>query len=288
MELIYREMPLDYEFYDTSDAHYGPYNHHREAFLEIINQVAERPNRYMWHKGDGVDCVTPGDKRFSTVSADVRKGWRNPMDHADQLVRDMLPIRERILTYMVGNHEYHLINTVDVAGYICEALQVPWGGVICKFVALHNRKVQHKFLLWHGRGSLPKGAKDPIQREGNRKAHLKRKLESLGHTDCIYQTMGHTHQLIAVEPTINQELMLTDNRKGLKQQRRHHTKQNAAYIPPEARYYGNSGSFLRLYSKPGQRSIGYGEIAGYAPAEIGCLKGYVQGGELQHVEKVVL
>jgi predicted amidophosphoribosyltransferase len=37
-----------------------------------------------------------------------------------------------------------------------------------------------------------------------------------------------------------------------------------------------------------QRAIGYGEIAGYEPAEIGGLKGYVQGGKLVHVEKVVL
>lgn len=288
MELIYRDMPLDYEFYDTSDAHYGPLNCHREAFLEVIAQVKAKPDRYIWHKGDGVDCVTPGDKRYATVSADVRTGWRNPQDHADQFIKDVMPVRDRFITYMVGNHEYHLINTFDVAYHICTALGIPWGGVVCKFIPTHKGKVLHKCLLWHGRGSLPKGAKDPIQREGNRKAALKNKLMALKHTDCIYNSMGHAHQLLIVEPTVDQEIMLTNTRSGLKQQRRHHTNQTADYIPPEARYYGCSGSFLKLYSKPGQRAIGYGEIAGYEPAEIGCLKGYVQGGKLVHVEKVVL
>lgn len=120
MELIYRDMPLDYEFYDTSDAHYGPLNCHREAFLEVIAQVKAKPDRYIWHKGDGVDCVTPGDKRYATVSADVRTGWRNPQDHADQFIKDVMPVRDRFITYMVGNHEYHLINTFDVAHHIGE------------------------------------------------------------------------------------------------------------------------------------------------------------------------
>lgn len=617
MELIYREMPMDYEFYDTSDAHYGPLNCHREAFREIIGMVQEKPNRFLWHKGDGVDCVTPGDKRFATVSADVRARWRNPQDHADLLISDLEPIRDRILAYLIGNHEYHLINTFNIGQHICDKLQVPYGGVICKFGAVHKKKVMHKFLLWHGRGSLPHGAKDPIQREANRKAALKRKLDRMGHTDCVYQTMGHcfssdteiltsrgwkkyteieigesvltmnmdsgfaewghvnkifihkdkfkkiltcetkhidfsvtdghriiyknrgcvfketyakdaseknllripiaassglkdidikddvislmgwliseghfrkngpvqlfqresnaqvirnildglnikyseykrnhsgrkffdpitgveysskedgitfyipkeesknkilpyisnksipnwlfsisdrqfkiflaamidgdgykqkcgtgciyytsdscladdlqslcishgwrakikkrngsyevlisntkisaiykrkqkngkenpwreevctdvvwcvsvdngtvfvrrngkpcvlgnTHQLVVVEPTAGHEIMLTDNRRELKQERRVMTKQNAKYIPPECRWYGCSGSFLRLYSKPGIGAIGYGEIAGFEPADIGCLKGTVQGGQLVHVEKVSL
>jgi hypothetical protein len=288
MELIYREMPLDYEFFDTSDAHYGPLNCHREAFLEVIEMVRRKKNRFLWHKGDGVDCVTPDDKRFAVVSVEIRQKWRTPQDHADLLIEDLRPIRDRILTYLIGNHEYHLINKFNIGQYVCQQLDVPFGGVIAKFGAVHKKKVMHKFLLWHGRGSLPKGAKDPIQREANRKAALRRKLEAMRHTDCIYQSMGHAHQLIVVEPTVDQELMLTDNRRGLKQQRRVATKQNADYIPPECRWYGCSGSFLKLYSEPGIGAIGYGEIAGYEPAEIGCLKGTVQGGQLVHVEKVVL
>ena len=288
MELIYREMPLDYEFYDTSDQHYGPLNCHREAFLEVIGEVARKKNRYLWMKGDGTDCITPKDKRFATVSLDVRTGWRTPQDHADLLIKDCTPIKRRMLAYMIGNHEYDLINIFNVAQHVCQQLQVPFGGVMCKFVALYRNEVKHKFFLWHGRGKLPRGAKDPIQREANRKAALKQRLIGLRHDDCIYQTVGHYHQLIVVEPTVDKEVMLTDDRVSIKQQRRFRSPQDLDYIPPECRWYGCSGSFLKLYSPPGIGAIGYGEIAGYDPAEIGCLKGYVQGGELVKVEKVQL
>lgn len=288
MELIYREMPLDYEFFDTSDTHYGPLNCHREAFLEIVNMVAKKKNRFLIHKGDGIDSITPNDKRFSVVSTEIRNGWRTPQDHADLLIADLMPIRKKILCYLIGNHEYDLINTFNAGTYITNQLQVPFGGVICKFGASFKGRVQHKFLLWHGRGSLPKGAKDPIQREANRKAALKRKLEALKHSDCVYQSMGHAHQLIVVQPTVDQELMLTDDGDRLNQSYRYSCEQNAPYIPPECRWYGCSGSFLKLYSEPGIGAIGYGEMHGYEPAEIGCLKGTVQGGKLVNVEKVLL
>ncbi len=288
MELIYREMPLDYEFFDMSDLHYGPLNHHREAVLEVIEMVRKKRNRFLWVKGDAVDAIDPSDKRFASVSVEIRNGWRNAQDHADQVIKDFEPVRKKILAWLIGNHEYKMINTFNIGTHICKQLRVPYGGVICKFGATHKGEVQHKFLLLHGNGSLPHGAKDPIQREANRKAALKRKLDKLGHTDCIYKSLGHNHQLLFVEPTIHNELMLTDDGKRLHQQYRYAVPQDSAYIPNDCCWYGSSGSFLKLYSDPGIGAIGYGEIAGYEPAEIGCLKGTVQGGQLVNIEKVVL
>lgn len=288
MELIKRNMPMDCEIFDVGDLHRGPLNCHREATLEVINMIAAKPNRYIWTKGDALDSITPSDKRFSSLSVEIRKNWRTPQDHADQLIEDFYPIRDRVLVWMIGNHEWKLLNTLNFGTYIADRLRVPYGSVICKFIYMHKDKVQFKSLLWHGYGALRSQAKDPIQREANRKAALKQKLDQLAHTDCIYKTMGHTHQLLVVQPTIGKELMLIDDGEKLHQMNRYSVPQNSDFIPADCCWYGNSGSFLKLYSEPGSGNIAYGELTGFAPAEIGCLKLTIQGGQLINVEKVVL
>ena len=60
-----------------------------------------------------------------------------------------------------------------------------------------------------------------------------------------------------------------------------------AYLHPDTRWYGMTGSFLKLYSPPGSKAVGYGEMRGYRPTEIGCLKATVKEGKLTHVEKLV-
>ena len=72
------------------------------------------------------------------------------------------------------------------------------------------------------------------------------------------------------------------------QQYRHHTDQAANYIPPEARWYGSSGSFLRLYSEPGSGGVGYGEVKGYPPAEMGWLELTIRNHQLVRVDRVVV
>jgi len=143
-----------------------------------------------------------------------------------------------------------------------------------------------KFFLAHGSGSLPKGAKDPIQREANRKAWLKRKLEDMS-GDAIGMFVGHGHHILEVHPTVEKQLYMTDNGKDLKQNYRTGVDQSATYIPPESRYYGMCGSFLRLFSPPGSESVSYGEIAMYSPAEIGVLVAYIRGGKMVGLEKIV-
>ncbi len=279
---------MDYEIYDLGDMHYGPLNNHREAVLEVINMIAARENRYCWTKGDALDAITPNDKRFSSLSVDIKENWRTPQDHANVIVEDFSIIKNKILLWMIGNHEWKLLNKINYGVYIADKLHCPYGSIICKFTALYKEEVQFKALLWHGYGSLRSQAKDPIQREANRKASLKYKLDALAHTDCIYKSMGHTHQLLVVEPTIGGELMLTDDGRKLHQTYKYSVAQDSEFIPSDCCWYGNSGSFLKLYTEPGAGTIAYGELTGFPPAEIGCLKLTIQGGKLVNVEKVVL
>lgn len=287
MELITRDMPLDYTLIDSSDYHYGALNCSRDAIRAMIDKVATKRNYFLANKGDSIEAITPDDKRFASCSADVKNNLLTPQQQADALITDFLPIRKKIVAWGHGNHEYKLINTADFGKYIAGQLGVPYGSVAYKFIAAHKGETMHKFYLTHGYGSLPRGAKDPIQREANVKAALRRKLENTGHADCIYMSMGHTHQLITVNPTIENQLYLTDDGNNLKQHYRVQEKQNKAHISPDSRWFGCSGSFLKLYSPPGSHAIGYAEVAMYGPGEIGWLEVHVQGGQVVAVEKVV-
>lgn len=283
MELISRVMPSDYTVIDTGDWHLGNVNAHMDGIKEVIAQL-HRPNTFAVLKGDLLDSILPNDKRYAHCAVSIP----TPMQSLDLLTELLMPVRDKIIGVLLGNHEYHLINTLNTAWELTKRLDAPYGGYVCKFTALDEKhKVRHKMLFTHGHGSLPAGAKDAIQRRANQESALKRKLEGTGHSDCIYMSMGHTHKLMAVNPTINHEVMLTDDGRKLKQQYRTHTKQNADYIPPEARWYGCSGSMLKTHTAPGIGAVSYSEVFCYGPSEMGWLEVNVRGGEVVGVNKVV-
>lgn len=288
MELISSQLPLDCEIYDTSDYHYGALNCARDKIREVIDIVAANKRRFLINKGDSIDAVLPNDKRYASCAMDYRDMLLTPEQQADAIIKDFLPIKHRILAWGLGNHEFKLINTCDFGRYIAKALDVPYGTAAFKFTALDKQgNPMFKFFHAHGKGKVPAGAKDPIQREANRKAWLKRTLESLS-GDCIYMSMGHGHHLIIVEPTTGDSLYMVDDGENIRQKYRVMPFQNAEYISPESRWYSMTGGFLKLFSPPGSGAVGYGEMALYSPTEMGCTKIIVQGGQVVAVEKLIV
>lgn len=289
MELTARELPADCEIYDTSCLHYGALNCYREGIREIIDEVGAKRNRFLLNKGDSIDAVLPNDKRYASCAMDVKENLLTPAAQCDALVKDFLPIRKQILAWGHGNHEFKLINTMDFGRYIAAQLQVPYGGVTYKFAGKDKTgATRFKMLLTHGRGMIPQGAKDPIQREANQKAWVRRKLESMGFADCVYMSMAHIHRNIVVKPTTADQLYLTDDGENIHQHYQVLAPQDAMYIPPDSRFYASTGSFLGLYSKPGSFAFGYGELAQYGPTELGCCKVIIRNHQVVDVEKRIV
>lgn len=288
MELIDATIPLDCEIYDTSDYHYGALNCHRDGLKEVIAEVQAKRNRFLINKGDSIDAVLPNDKRYAACSMDYQGMLLTPEQQAKAIIEDFWPIRKKILAWGHGNHEFKLINTQDFGRRIAEELRTPYGGVAFK-LRFYTKGGQLLFKTFHahGKGKVPAGAKDPIQRDANRKAWLKRILESLA-GDCIYLSMGHGHHLIVVDPTTKNQLYLTDDGENIRQHYREDPKQNSKRISPESRWYSMTGGFLKLFSPPGSQAIGYGEMALYSPTEMGCTKIIVQGGQIVDVQKVIV
>jgi hypothetical protein len=144
----------------------------------------------------------------------------------------------------------------------------------------YNDQLLFKFLVAHGARTMPKGAKDPIQREANQLAWLKRQLDGTGVSDCVVMAMGHTHQLKKQDPTVDNELLITSSEYDLHQHTRPEQKQNLNYIAPERRWYVNTGSFRKLYAKPGSMVFDYAEIGMLQPTKLGWSEVNVYDGEV--------
>lgn len=287
MEIITREMPDNYILIDSGDWHIGPLSCYIKGFKQMVERVKKTKNAFLFGKGDMIDCILPNDKRFaSCIMGD--NALLTPQQQADEVITLLSPIKKKILGLLIGNHEYKIINTFNVGRYIADSLVVPFGGVCTKFTATKKGKVRHKMFFIHGRKVFNSQSKDQLQRLANQKAALKLYLVETKITDSIYMSAGHAHKILAVDPTAAQELMLTDDGHQLQQQYRVSPHQDSNYIPPDCRWFGCSGSFLRTYAPSGSDTISYAEMAGYGPSEMGWLEVHVKKGEVQKIERVVV
>jgi len=286
MEIIKAKMPDNFTVYDLSDLHLGSPNCAEETLEETIDKIASEKNAYIIFKGDAIEAILPNDKRY--LHSAVKPELQSPKSQADRVIQIFQRVRDRILAWGIGNHELKLWNTMDFGKYIADSLGTSYGAYNFKLHYLDkNGELMFKTYHTHGMGSVHSNAKDEIQYEANRKAALKHKLVKSGHADCIYMSRGHDHQLIVVEPTVSGKLFLTDDGVGIHQKYHTASPQNAEYIPPDSRWYATTGSFRKLYSKPGLGTIDYGEVVGYAPSEIGYAKMTIEYKTLVKVEKVV-
>ena len=285
MEIIKKVLPNDYELILSSDLHVGSPMVNEDNIKEMVEYVATTKNCFMTNFGDNIEAITPNDKRFAFSNTP----YKTAQEQSDAVIKLLSPIKEKTLAIGLGNHEYHLLNIFNVSKYISEALGVP-NGMYCYKLEIFDEQInlQHKYFFTHGNGQISSNAKDEIQALGNRKASLKNKLNKSGHADVILAAMGHTHRSLVVEPTINDQLYLTTEDGKIKQHYRYVESQNASYIPPNARWYVNNPSFMKLYSTPGSGYISYGEAAGYEPSEIGWSKVIVQNKQVVNVERIII
>jgi hypothetical protein len=286
MEFITAEIPLNCSIYDTGDWHIGPHGADIKGIDLMLAEVADNPNARLVLKGDLIDAITTDDKRFCNLTYDIQDNWRSIDDHLNMLIEKLQPVKDKIICSLMGNHELTLLKQTNLNQRMCHALDIPTGGYTCIVTFENEARNKHlfKFLLTHGRRGINSHAKDPIQSYANMQASLKKHMSNLHIYDCVYQSMGHAHKLMVVEPTINREVILTGRKGGgLRQSYKTSVQQNADNISPESRWFGCSGSFLKTFSEPGK--LTYAELAQYGPSEIGCLEVVVTDGEIQEVKK---
>jgi hypothetical protein len=174
-------------------------------------------------------------------------------------------IKDLLLYKLQGNHCQHLWAFGDIMADMCKSLGVPYGTWTTKLTVTDKRgNLMYKTYDTHGRKGISSAADDPKRRKVNMQLTLKRNLKFKA-GDCAVMIKHHTHKLLVCKP--ESELYLTDDGTRI-QQAYTGWGQTESYIHPDARWYGNAGSFLKLY---GDGISGYAERAEYDPVELGFL-----------------
>lgn len=287
MEVVSRSLPKsgDCSIFLAGDFHFGALTCSRSSIKQMIASVGK--NDLVILMGDLIEAITPEDRRWQTTSVAWQDKLYTPQEQAEAIVRDLAPLKGRIPVVLAGDHCWKLMNTMNFPNAIAKELDSEYGGAACVAHFEWNRKPAFRIHVMHGGWTPNSNAKDVVQADANMRATLKMKLQDqVG--DCIAHFCGHGHRLLLQPPTAHRQLYITTTKTGkINQNYKVSPVQSANYLHPDTRWFGMTGSFLKLYSPPGSKSIGYAEMFGYRPTEIGCLKATVRGGQLVNVEKLV-
>ena len=266
MQLVSTQLPPDHNIFLFGDLHDGTITSFRRGWLNLVDMMHSKydgcKNNYGVDHGDMIEAITVNDKRFNleTTSEPL------PLLQAREAVMLRRRISKQLITILQGNHELALQNFGDIASDIAFQLEVPYGTYSCKVIVKDKKNNPvYKMFCTHGRKSINSTADDPIRRRANMELQLKRHLK-FNFGDCSVMTKGHTHRLLVCKPT--SELYLTDDGKEIHKDYTTGVQQGGGYIHPDARWYGNTGSFTRLFTLG---ASSYAERAEYDPMELGFL-----------------
>lgn len=265
--------------YNTSDWHVGSIAFHEAAARKLVDMVIEE-DAWLTFGGDALEGKPTRSAHFDPHS--LVDGLTTIDDQAEYFVELLRPVANHLLLVQMGNHELYLLPDLNITEQICYMLGrddvagdyqawVEYGDVTMHF--------------WHGRPTMPRGAKDPIQREANQKAWLKNKLYQLAGS-AQAQYMGHTHQCLVVPPIEQYALINSgENVRGVYFKEQVREINGETWVPPDGRWYVNTGTLRR---GGGFEHQDYSEIAGYTPPPIACTRTEIKNGRVVSIEKVML
>jgi len=265
MKLLQKQLPDNHNIFLYGDAHHDSVLSSDKGWEVLVDAMHSKydgcKNNYGAEGGDDIEAIMVDDKRYS----EEMKTTALPLLQMRHAVEKRQSIKKMLLYKLQGNHEMKLWRFGNLMADMCLELDVPFGTYTTKFTVNDSKgNLMYKVYDTHGRKGINSTADDPIRRKTNLRLTLKRHLKFKA-GDCAVMIKHHTHKLLVCKP--ESELYLTDNGSEIEQG---YTGwgQNETYIHPDARWYGNAGSFLKLY---GDDFSGYAEIAEYDPLEIGFL-----------------
>ena len=282
MKLLTKQLPNNHQIFLFGDKHDGSILSSDRGWRELIKLMTSKydgcPNNYGVDMGDMIEAIMADDPRFSPEKLSEEL----PLAQSKTAIKRREPIKDKLLTILLGNHERKLWRFGNITEEVCEKLGVPYGTYTAKItIQDSNDNLMYKIYATHGFKSVTSTADDPIRREANKRLVLKRHLKFKA-SDCAVMVKGHAHKLLVSKP--ESDLYLYDDGKQIKQG---YTGwgQTEEFIHPDARWYGCTGSFLRLF---GKNISGYAEIFEMDPTEIGFLVLKVRNKRIVSLETHIL
>jgi len=152
-----------------SDLHYGNMYFSEKHFHRTIDYIRRHPNTYCFLNGDLIEAVT------KTSKGDVFRQVGTIDDQRDRIIEWLMPVRDRILGSVSGNHEHRIYESVgvDIAADIARALGVPYRaeGMLYKLsLGDGNARVKGRpYVFWlyftHGYGGARTKAAKAVKAE---------------------------------------------------------------------------------------------------------------------------
>lgn len=228
-----------------SDVHYGNRFFSMKHFDRTINFILVH---------DDARCVLTGDMCESTLRSskgDIYKQVGTPQDQRDWIIERMLPIKDKILGVVTGNHEQRIYNEtgIDISKDIAGALGVPYRqeGLLLKiFLGSGNKRIPDKQFVFssyhtHGYG----GART----KGGKSVKIERTSTFV---DADFYTMSHDHD-VNVAPGI---YLMADNRGTIDKE----TGFLTGKITAKRKMLIKTNAYLKWG--------GYSEIGGFSPTDL--------------------
>jgi len=282
-QYIKTKLPKDCKLLVTGCVHVGSKMHHKKGFKLFTDRLEDERNTYGALNGDAVEGKPVGSKHFEPEG--LVPGLLTPGSQFNYFRKCIEGSADKWLFLGTGNHDRYLSKDVDLLkDLVADPLGIPIGGYQT-YVWFGNGSTG---FFWHGFPSMPRGAKDPIQREANQRAWLKNKMEGL-HSAHL-NVMGHLHNLM-VQPPLNEMVlgMMADGSGIAKEVLLGGVpdqvvgKKRILWVPKESRWYAMNGT-LRRGGCMGFTD--YSEVAGYPPADIGFLEVTFADGRIRAVEPI--
>ncbi len=184
-----------------SDVHYGNPYFSKRHFFETLRYVQHTPNVFAICNGDLCESS------IRTSKGDIYKQVGTPQEQRKWMIKQLKPIRHKILGMTTGNHEHRIYNEIgeDMSQDIAEALEVPYRpeGILLKisFGSGNEGHENQPYTYWgyatHGYGGA---------RTKSAKAVKVERVATWIHAD--FYIMSHDH-VVNVAPDV---YLLPDNR----------------------------------------------------------------------------
>ena len=197
---IYIKAGDEVNIFFLGDIHEGSANHADREFRKAIQIIKDTRNSYVLGMGDYIDAITYWDKRFNPSEIDpayLIKDLKDlPARQMNNLYNKLLPIQDRFLGVLYGNHEetYIRYNSFDPVKYLAEKMgNVPRLGYTAMFkLGIIRQKGRprsnYNFII-----DLNHGAGGGGYREGY---PLNKCHDVFRWTSGDVRVMGHLHALV--------------------------------------------------------------------------------------------
>lgn len=265
MKIITKQLPNNHNIFHFGDVHLGSVLSSHKGWDTLVNMMSSEyegcSNNFGVDMGDMIEAITINDPRFSPEKLTEPL----PLEQKRMATKNRMSIKDILLMILDGNHERKLWAFGNITKEVCEDLGVEYGTSTAKLIMQDSKgDLMYKVYATHGMRSIWSYAADPIVKKALERFRLKKLLRDQ-QGDCAVMVRGHSHKLIVAKP--EPELYLVDDGKQIKQD---YTGWGQAepYIHPDNRWYGCSGSFVKLFGKD---ISGYAEIFEYPPTELGFL-----------------